>query len=152
MTRATPPVRKADLTFVDELPGGGHAGRQAITHERVEAMMENEGRWLQWPSKSTSSAVVAILRPYAGTFEVAGRKVDHTYVTFARYLGLGTPVTPDESALLGPSVPCPTCDERLPCTNANDKDAVTASIAKHFRTTAECKAAAVRANRGGRAR
>ena len=150
MTRRPQPVRKADLVFVDELPGAQATGRQQITAERVEAMMENESRWLQWPSKSSSSTVAAMLRCYAGRYETASRKVDGTYVTFARYVGTGAAIEPEPTAI-GPTIPCPSCDEPLPVTNANDKDAVTAAIAEHFRATPECKAAAVRANRGRRA-
>jgi len=138
------PVRKADLVFVDELPGGeAGGGRHQITAERVEAMRENMNRWLQWPSKSTSSTVAAILRPYQGKFEVCSRKVEGVYVTFARCVSTELQVVPDDEAFLGPTITCQECDEKLPCQNANDKTDVTVTIAEHFRQSPDCKKASI---------
>ncbi len=108
--------------------------------ERVQAMQENKGRWLKWPSSASAGTVKKILEGFDGTFEVVSRKLEDRYQCFARCT----------AAALNPGPPmhtCPTCDEPLVPETA-EKGELTAAIAGHYRANPECKQAAVRRSRG----
>lgn len=132
-----------DLQFIDDLPGIETFGRSTITAERVAAMVTNKGKWLVWPSKSSSGTVKKSLEAFDGTFEVASRKVDDEYQVYARCVTPALDAGPPPASMHT----CPTCTEPLIAEGVSQAD-LTAALAAHYRENPECKQAAVRRSRG----
>jgi hypothetical protein len=150
----------SELVFVDELPGqpSEHA-RAARTVERMEAMQANQGRWLVWPSKSSSGIVRKLLetRDRDSDWEVESRKVGDEYKVFARYLGprtkaLTTGVEDDERDLSRTHIQCSDCKSWEACTDVHDTNSVSAALARHYRANPACKQKAVERRRKGSSR